>query len=422
MSPHGMEGSRIAALRGFLVGASHSSRGESRRLIVGVLVAVATIVGLRFSTGLMEANSDLYSFAVVSLLMAAGALIAEPLGIAAAIVELSLGFIAGLFGAPKSALVDSLGLIGSVFIMYMAGVEIDPLVLKRYLAPSVASGLASFLAPMSVTYLALSILGYSHLESLLTSIGVSTTSVAVVYAIIRRHGLLRRRRGQIVLAVAMVADVASILAFVYAASAHSLSMAAYFVATAVSPFLVARAFDALAGGEYEVELRLVLASLVAASLLGEYFGVHAILFAFLLGVATRKTIVRRPSLLEKMTALTFGLLAPIFFVNAGLHASPRNPLLYLELTILLLIVSLPLKIASTHYAIRFSTGERLHPRITSVFGARLTVSTVIAFAGEASGILSHDLAGSIILSALAATIISALIAGRGVLGEEALAG
>ena len=373
--------------------------------IVVVTLGVIVVFGDRLSF-----DPGLYSFAVVSGFVAAGALMAEPLGVSPAIVELSLGVLAGALGVPRSETLDILGLMGSIFIMYVAGLEIEPAVLKRDLVPSLFSGLTSFFAPLAATLVALTHFGFSAEESLLAGIGVSTTSVAVVYAIIRKHGVIRRRLGQLILAVAMVADVTSIIAFVLAASAHTLGMALYFIGILVSPFMLAFFLEWASGGEHEVELKLILAFLVAASLVSEYFGVHAILFAFLLGVATRETVVRRPVLESKVMALTFGVLAPIFFVNAGLHASPANPLVYLELTALVLLVSFPVKVIATHYSLKLFMG-RSPGRITAVFGARLTVSTVIAFAGEAAGVLSHDLAGAVIMSALIATIVSAIIAG-----------
>jgi len=373
-----------------------------------------------YGQGMWQYNSGLYSIAVVSLLVAAGALIAEPLGVAAAVVELILGFLAGLAGVPSGDIIESLAVIGSVFIMYMAGLEIEPAVLRGILAPSLTAGLTSFLAPLAAVFLALNMLGLGSREAVLTAIGVSTTSVAVVYAILRRTGLLRRRMGQAVLSVAMVADIASIIAFVVAGSGHDYSTLLYIIVLGLAPFALSFILDYATGGEAESELRVILAILAAASLLGEYFGVHAILFAFLFGVATRETVARR-RIYDKVAALTFGVLAPIFFVDAGIRSVPSNLSDYLEFTLILLAVSLPVKIVATHSAIRLLIG-RIDPKISTVFGARLTVSTVIAFAGEESGVLPHDLAGSIILSALLATVASALVAGRATLSEEAVAG
>ena len=162
-----------------------------------------------------------------------------------------------------------------------------------------------------------------------------------------------------------------------------------------------------------MELRLIIAFLLAASFIGEQAGVHAILFAFLLGMATRNSVLHRRDLEQKIMGLTFGFLAPLFFIDAGLHGTPSNPKLYAELALLLLAVSYPAKIIVSHLVLSALLPDRSPPlKLSSIMGARLTVSTIIAFSGEASGILPHDLAGAIIVSALAATLASAAVSGR----------
>lgn len=392
--------------------------GKGERLASGVAIALVTLIASTILRDRFVFNEELYSLSVVSLLLASSALIADPLAVTPAVVEIILGVLAGGLGVPRASAVELLGLIGSVFIMYMAGLEIDPHLMRRYMLTSLTAGVVSFLAPAAIAYYALMLIGYSRIESMLAAIGTATTSVAVVYAIIRRRGLSRRPLGQIVLATAMIADVSSILAFVLIEAGITLAVIGYFVGLAFAVWLLSRFLECVSGGEHEAELRLILSFLIAAALVSEYVGVHAILFAFLLGVATRNTVSKSRLLEDKLSALTFGLLAPVFFIDAGLHATPEHQLLYVELAGLLLLATFPSKIVATHFTLKSLTGRRIMLRISTVFGARLTVSTVIAFTGEATGVLSHDLAGAVIMSALIATIVSALVAGAP-LPEEA---
>ena len=385
--------------------------GKRERLVSGIIIVALTLfISITYHDQLLF-NEELYSLSVVSLLLASSALIAEPLAVTPAVIEIVLGVLAGSSGIPRAASVELLGLIGSVFIMYMAGLEIDPSLLRRLLVPSMIAGVISFLAPAVAAYFALTIIGYSRIEAMLAAIGTATTSVAVVYAIIRRKAMSRRPLGQTILATAMIADVASILAFVLVEAGITLIVVIYFIGLAVAVWILSRFLEWVSGGEHEVELRLILSFLIAAALVSEYVGVHAILFAFLLGITTRGTITKNRLLEDKLGALTFGLLAPRFFIDAGLHATPEHPLLYAELAGLLLLVTFPTKIMATHFSLRLLTKRRIRLRISTVFGARLTVSTVIAFTGEATGVLSHDLAGAVIMSALIATIVSAILAG-----------
>ena len=388
-----------------------SATRKTTRLVVGLLLGLAVAASAGPLHEYFAEEGDLYVLSAVAVLLASSSLLADALGVAAAVIELALGALAGYLGLSPVPSLELLGLVGSVFIMYVAGLEIDPSLLRRFLVPSLIGGLISFLAPAGAAYAAMHALGYTRQEALMASIGTATTSVAVVYAIIRRTGLSRRPLGQIVIAVAMVADVASILAFVAVAAGASVLIGLYFAGMILAVYLLARALEWASGGENEVELRLILAFLIVAALISESVGVHAILFAFLLGVATRGSVLQDRALEEKISGLTFGLLAPLFFVDAGLHAAPKHPLLYAEISLLLLATTMPVKIAATHTALTTMLRRHVPLRLSTVFGARLTVSTIIAFTGEATGILSHDLAGSIIMSALLATIIAGAISG-----------
>ena len=386
---------------------------KARRLRAGLMGALASSGGILLAFRGPFGDPGLYGLTVAGLLILGGALLGEALDVATAVVEIALGTMAAVAGAEPGPVLDTLGGLGSVMIMYMAGLEVDPAVLRRRLSASLLGGLSSFLVPMVVGFLALHALGFDPLESLLASIACSTTSVAVVYAITRRSGILRSPLGQVVISAAMVADVASIVAFAAVAGGHGVPghlTAAYLAGSVFAAYASARLIDWVSGGDREAEVRGLLALVALMALVGEELGGHAILYAFLLGMATRRMVGRLPGLEERLTGITFGFLAPIFFVDAGLHAAPRNPLLYGELALLLLAATLPAKIAATHISLRAATRRRVPARLSSVFAARLTVSTVIAFAGEKAGLLPHDLAGAIIFSALIATITAAVLA------------
>ena len=390
--------------------------GRASRGLAGLLLALLALSSWPLLSPRVSGAREegLLVLSVVSLLLASGSLLGEALGVASAAVELVLGVAAGIAGIRSVEPLELLALIGSVFIMYVAGLEVDPSLLRRYLVKSVLGGLASFAAPAVSVYLVLAALGVGPLEAAYASVGVSTTSVAVVYAIVRRTGLSRRPVGQVIIAVAMAADIASILAFAALAAGPSPVLALYFTGLAVFVWVMARFLEWASGGENEVELRLILAFLLAASFVSEYAGVHAILFAFLLGVATRRTVLGDRSLEGKVAGLTFGFLAPLFFVNAGIHGAPSNPVLYTEEALLLLAASYPVKVASSHAVLRLISPRRPPLRLSTVMGARLTVSTIIAYEGEAAGILPHDLAGAVIVSALAATVLSAVLSGTAI--------
>ncbi len=387
-------------------------------LLIGLLITIATFsVEVKYGESLEAEVHDLYYLAVIASLVMASSFLADALGVAPAIFEILLGFIAAYYGVKTNDTVGLLALAGSVFIMYVAGLEIDPILLRRNFRKSLIIGVVSFLAPMLATGIVLHfLLHYPFYTSLLASLAVSTTGVAIVYAIIKTRGLLRRSIGQLIFASSMVADVSVVIIFTLLVSAKSFLMLLYFILVLVFPLLFGRLLLYLPHSSAEAELRTILAVLIAAALVSELAGVHAILFAFLLGVATRSFVAHRKHVEEKVHGLTFGFLAPIFFLNAGISAMPGGLKESIYLALLLFLVSYPAKVFSTHLGLNILAGfKRL--RVSSVFGARLTVSTVIAYTGKQIGVLTPELAGAIILSAIIATTVTAVLTKAPVIEE-----
>ncbi len=123
--------------------------GDKRLLLAAGSTGAALTLALARAGPRLFHGSPLLGLTVAALALASGSLLAEALGVAAAVVELALGLAAALAGAEPGPVLDSLAQLGAVFIMYMAGLEVDAEVLSRRLAASLASGTASFTAPPS---------------------------------------------------------------------------------------------------------------------------------------------------------------------------------------------------------------------------------------------------------------------------------
>lgn len=379
--------------------------------LTGMALAVAALASPLYCGEACSSVEELYALSVVSGIILASYLIGEALEVVPAILEILLGFLAATAGIEPTSTLETLALVGSVFLMFAAGTEIDVRLLRRYFLRSVLVGVVSFAAPFAAASLAVRLLGYTLRQALLTGIGVSTTSVVVVYAIIKSLGILRRERGQVVLASAMAADVASIIVFVVLMVEFTPLLIAYVASLAIVPPVAGALFKRLPRAAHEPEIRLIMAILLGVALFSEVVGVHAILFAFILGVALGEAMHLRRPLPEKVSGLVFGFLSPIFFVTAGLHIGPagmQGGLLLLSLAVL--AASFPVKIVATHIALSRLAYVR-NPRLSVVFGARLTVSTIIAYAGLLKGLLPPELAATIMLTALVTTVTAGIAAG-----------
>jgi Kef-type K+ transport system membrane component KefB len=158
-------------------------------------------------------NVYLIAAAWVGLALIAS-LVSIRLGVSVALVEIALGVVGGNFlGLGTTSWIDFLALVGSVLLTFLAGAEIDPGSLRRHIGPALAIGLASFTLPAAAAFLfAFSVAGWDLHAAEIAGIALSTTSVAVVYAVMIESGLAQQEIGKLILAACFVTDLGTVLA------------------------------------------------------------------------------------------------------------------------------------------------------------------------------------------------------------------
>src|ERR1019366_3727045 len=152
----------------------------------------------------------------------AGSLLSIWFRIATALSEIVVGTIAqliigALLGsallAGDASWIKFLAGAGAILLTFLAGAELDPAVLRKQWKEAGAIGLVSFTAPfLGCTAIARWGLGWSPEASWLAGIAMSTTSVAVVYAVMLEFGLNVTNYGKVVLAACFITDLATVVA------------------------------------------------------------------------------------------------------------------------------------------------------------------------------------------------------------------
>ena len=388
-------------------------------LVAGLLLAIVAIVGAVFGkdTGL---HPEIFPFSLAAAVVLSAAFLAEALDAAPALFEISLGFVIGLMGVHGATALDTLALLGSSAVMFFAGLEMDPSLIARTITRSLAVGLLSFAGPFVVSTLFLRLLGYSLRVALLAATGVSTTSVAVVYAILHATRQVQTELGQILLASTMVADVVSIVVFTALVLHPGKLLVAYIAALVLVPPLLGSLSRRAPRLGHEAEIRIMLALLLSVILFSEAVGIHAVLFSFIVGLALAETASKRTEAMDKIGAVIFGFLAPIFFVTAGMDVAVAELSRCWPIALVLLIASYPSKILATYIGLRLLVpSKNIGLKAANLFAARLTMSSIIAFTGLKSGTLPAELAEAVLLTAIVATLLAGSTSRVAVEEEEA---
>jgi glutathione-regulated potassium-efflux system ancillary protein KefC len=151
---------------------------------------------------------------MVAIVMVTAAVIAFELRVSSAILEILAGIGLAFFFVDIAQLdwlrfLSNLGMLG---LMFMVGFEVDVERLRGTWRANIAIGVSGLLVPLAGVFaVAYFFLGLPLLTAGLLAIGLSTTSLALVYNALRERGTLHTEHGQILVAAASVVDVLSMV-------------------------------------------------------------------------------------------------------------------------------------------------------------------------------------------------------------------
>src|SRR5436305_2852897 len=131
------------------------------------------------------------------------------LGLSVALIELLAGFVVGnALSLDVPSWLSFLGSFAGVLLTFLAGAEVDIQQFRREWRASLSIGLVSFFAPFAAAGLtAYYGLGWNHRQAEIAGIALSTTSLAVVYAVLVETGLNRTVVGKRLMAATFVTDL-----------------------------------------------------------------------------------------------------------------------------------------------------------------------------------------------------------------------
>ncbi len=344
-------------------------------------------------------------------------LISIRLGISVALIEIVVGVFGGNFLALSTTpWIDFLAMLGSVLLTFLAGAEIDPDSLRRHLRMSLTIGAVSFAAPAIAAFaVARWVIGWDLGAAEITGIAMSTTSVAVVYAVMIESGLAQREIGKIILAACFVTDLGTVLALGVLFADYDLSLVLFIAATAVAlvtlPRLLRWVLATVPGRVSEPEIKLLLFVLLGLGGLASIAGSEAVLPAYLVGLVVAGVFVKDRVVVQRMRAIAFALLTPFFFIKAGMLISLPAVAAGAALIALLLAVKIGAKsvgVWPTARAFRMSSRDATFTTLLMATG--LTFGSISALFGLNHGLIDQSqysvLVTTVILSAVIPTLIA----------------
>lgn len=334
-----------------------------------------------------------------------------------AIAQLFIGAFVGaaLLGADQSWIKFLAG-TGAILLTFLAGAELDPRVLRKSWREAGAIGLVSFAAPfLGCAALAYWVLGWSVDASWLAGVALSTTSVAVVYAVMLEFGLNKTDYGKTVLAACFITDLATVLALGFLFAPFTWRTLVFFgvalAAFALLPRITPRFFRRFGNRPSELEAKFILFWLFALGALAAWADSEAVLPAYLMGMVLAGTVGKDHALVRRLRTLTFGLLTPFYFIRAGalvsLPALVAAPLAFL----VLLGGKMVTKVAGVYPLARFFKAPPQEATYTTLLmSTGLTFGTISALFGLSHQVIDQAQYSYLVAAVIASAVIPTLIA------------
>jgi Kef-type K+ transport system membrane component KefB len=259
------------------------------------------------------------------------------------------------------------------------------------------------------------VVGWDLQAAQIAGISLSTTSVAVVYAVMIESGLADEELGKLILAACFITDLGTVLALGVLFADFSPLLIVFGVLTlaamVVVPWLLRWFLRHLGGRVSEPEIKFLFLVLFGLGGLAAAAGSEAVLPAYLIGLAVAGSFVRDRVLVHRMRATAFSLLTPFYFIKAGLLVSLGAVVGGAGLIGAFLLVKVGAKIAGvwpTSRGLGLGTHEANY--MTLLMSTGLTFGSISALFGLTNGYIDQGqyavLVTTVILSAVVPTLIA----------------
>lgn len=394
----------------------------------------------------MESTFPLWSLLIVSVLAVLVPLVVSRIRvirIPIVVGEILVGVVVGKSGfniIETSQWLQFLQFFGLAYLMFVSGLELDFKTLRPQRSDE-TRGVRRFLtnAPTFAAIACALTFGLSILMSIwlhqhhfirspfIVALIITTTSLTVVVPVLKEYDLLQTSFGQLLMAAAMFADFVTMLLLSVAASlfqgglSPKVFLVFILIFVLVLLYRVLRRFSKykslknLANGTAQLGIRASMALMIIFIVLSQTLGVQVILGTFMAGILVGLVNEQSKSdVFNKLDAIGFGFLIPIFFIMVGVDFDIKSLLSDPKALILLPLLlfatyafkGLPILLLRLRYPWRQTLSG------AALLTTQMSVTVAAAAVGLKIGAISPGVDTAIILVAMLTAIISPVVFGK----------
>jgi len=305
---------------------------------------------------------------------------------------------------------------GAIVLTFLAGAELDPGIFRIKWKEATVVGLAGFFAPfLGSAAVAYYVLGWELMPSWLAGVALSTTSVAVVYAVMLELGFNTTEYGKAILAACFINDLGTVIALGLIFAPFTIRTVVFVIVSVVVfgvlPFITPRFFRRYGGRVSELEAKFILLALFGMGGVALWAGSEPVLPAYIIGMVLAGTVGKDHVLIRRLRTLTFGLLTPFYFIRAGSFVSVPALIAAPSAFIILFLAKMVTKLAGVFPSVRiFGHRSGADVYYTLMMSTGLTFGTISALFGLNHGIITSAQYSYLVAAVIGSAVIPTMIA------------
>ena len=355
--------------------------------------------------------------------------ISRRVGMPAVIGQLLVGIILGpamLGWVTSNNFVHIFSEIGVVILMFMAGLESDLDLLKKYLKPATSVALFGVIAPIILVYLLGRIYNFTNEEAIFLGVTFAATSVSISVEVLKELKKLDTKEGTTILGAAVIDDILAVLILsvlvsifsdvAQAEGGHTQSnlgvgiliqviyfIGIYLVFRWIAPLLM-KISEKLPISSSEILMSLVIC--LGMAFFADLVGLSAVVGSFFAGVAVAQTPYKQ-EIDSSIEPIGYAVFIPIFFVSIGLNMTFKGLLTNWLFIVILLVLALLTKwggcgLGAKMRGMSWHSGDIIGAGMVS----RGEMALIIAQVGYEAHLLSDKFYSSVIIVIILTTIIA----------------
>ncbi len=364
-------------------------------------------------------------FSLVLLIILLSPILLRKLNIPGIIGLIISGVIIGPYGLnilEKNSAVDLFSTIGLLYIMFIAGLELDMNQFKANRNKSLLFGFFTFIFPLTIGFSVFYyLLNYNFNASLLTA-SMFASHTLLAYPIVSKFGISKNQAVAITVGGTIITDTAALLLLAVIMSNNQGSLNLEFwiklgislaIFSAIMFYLIpkiAKWFFSRLESEKHSHYIFVLAVVFFAAFLAQVAGVEPIIGAFVAGLALNKLIPHSSALMNRIEFIGNSLFIPFFLISVGmivdisvLTKGPEALIIALVMTVVA-IFGKWIAAFVTQLVFKYSSAQR--QLIFGLSNAQAAATLAAVLIGFKAGILDENILNGTIIMILITCIIA----------------